>query len=145
MFLPIVAFLLAVAADEPAWRIEITTTGGFTGHGSGALTVDADGSLTTRPGCRLRLTAADLKTLGELVAKSKPQEWKPSYVQPANPHGCCDMIGTTLTLTRGNSRWTSSWFDDHLPLPQDLDAIVSAVWAPAPTTIRARYKAQCQP
>src|SRR6266536_957376 len=145
MFLPIVALLLAVAADEPAWRIEITTNGGFTGRGSGSLNVAADGTLTIKPGCRLGLTAEDLKTLNELVEKAKPREWKPSYVTPTNPTGCCDMIGTTLTITRRGSKWTSTWFDDHLPLPADLEAILSALWMPGPTTIRGRYKAQCKP
>ena len=109
------------------------------------LNVAADGTLTIKPGCRLRLTNDDLKTLGELVEKAKPREWKPSYVTPTNPTGCCDMIGTTLTITRRGSKWTSTWFDDHLPLPPDLDAIVSTLWAPNPTTIRGRYKAQCKP
>ena len=146
MFLPIVALLLVVAADEPAWRIEITTTGGFTGHGSGSLNVAADGTLIIKPGCRLGLTAEDLKTLNELVEKAKPREWKSSYVTPTNPSGCCDMIGTTLTITRHGSKWTSTWFDDHLPLPADLDTIVSTLWAAStPTTIRGRYKAQCKP
>ena len=48
MFLPVVALLLVVAADEPAWRIEITTNGGFTGRGSGSLSVAADGTLEMR-------------------------------------------------------------------------------------------------
>jgi hypothetical protein len=145
MFLQIVALLLAVAADPPAWKIEVTTTGGFAGQGSGSLTAAADGFITIRPGCRLRLAADDLKAIGELVDKAKPREWKPSYVVPTNPNGCCDMIGTTLTITRRGSKWTSTWFDDHLPLPADLEAIVDAVWKPVPTTIRGRYKAQCKP
>ena len=138
------ALLLLVATDEPAWKIEITTSGGFAGHGSGSLTVVADGTVIVRPGCRLRLSADDLKKLNELIEKAKPREWKASYVVPTNPAGCCDMIGMTMTLTRGGARWTSTWFDDHLPFPPDLDAIVSALWGP-PTAIRSRYKAQCKP
>ena len=145
MLLPIVALLLtAAAADEPAWRIEITTTGGFTGRGAGGLVITADGNLTPRPDCGARLTADDLKAIGELVRKAKPREWKPSYVTPMNPHGCCDMIKTTLTLTRGGSRWTSTWFDDHLPLPADLAAVVTALWAPTPS-IRSRYLLTADP
>src|SRR5881396_2793104 len=102
MFLPVVALLLVAAAvDEPAWRVEITTSGGFTGHGAGSLSIAADGNLTPRPDCGVRLTADDLKSIDVLVRKAKPREWKPSYVTPTNPHGCCDMIKMTLTLTRG--------------------------------------------
>jgi hypothetical protein len=145
MFLPVVALLLtAVAADEPAWRIEITTSGGLTGLGAGRLAIAADGTLLPRPDCGVRLTAEDLKAVGELVRKAKPREWKPSYIRSTNPYGCCDMIKMTLTLTRGGSRWTSTWFDDHLPLPADLDAIVSALWAPT-TSIRSRYLLTADP
>ena len=145
MFLQIVAFLLVVAADEPAWRIEITTSGGFAGQGAGRLTVSADGKLILPKDCNLRLAADDLKTIGELVRKAKPQEWKPSYVQPMNPSGCCDMIKTTVTLKRGASKWTSTWYDDHDPLPSDLDAIMTAVWGSEPTSIRNHYEPQCKP
>jgi hypothetical protein len=142
MFL--LAFLLLVVVDEPAWKIEITTTGGFTGRGAGSMTVAADGNIVVRPGCKLRLSAEDLKKLGELIEKAKPQEWKASYAVPANPNGCCDMIGYTLTMTRAGTRRTATWYDDHLPFPPDLDAIVSALWG-APAAMRSRYKTQCNP
>ena len=144
MFLQIVALLIAVAADEPAWRVEITTSGGFVGHGAGGLVITPDGKLVLRRGCELAMTADDLKTIGELVAKARPEQWKPSYVQPTNPEGCCDMIRTTLTVTRGGKRWTSTWFDDHGVMPADLDAIVSAVWS-TPKSIGSRYRTQCKP
>jgi hypothetical protein len=136
--------LTAAGADEPAWQIEITTSGGFTGHGAGDLTTSADGRLVLRPGCALRLTEKDLRDVGTLVEKAKPREWKASYVRPTNPNGCCDMIRMTLTLTRGGTRWTSTWFDDHLPLPADLEAIVSMLWTAQPANLRSRYRQQCK-
>jgi hypothetical protein len=132
----------AFNADEPAWRIEISTSGGVTGRGVGGMSVSADGALAPRSGCALRLTESDLRAISELVDKAKPEEWKPSYVTPANPHGCCDQVKTTLTLTRGEKRWTSTWYNDHLPMPADLEAIADALFS-NPKSVRSRYKAQC--
>src|SRR5262249_28661997 len=118
---------------------------GFAGQGAGRLTVSADGKLILPKDCNLRLAADDLKTIGELVRKAKPQEWKPSYVQPMNPSGCCDMIKTTVTLRRGALKWTSTWYKDHDPLPPDLDAIMTAVGGSDPTSIRTHSEPQCKP
>ena len=134
----------AFAADEPAWQIEITTSGGFAGDGDGDLAVSANGRLVIRPGCALRLTEKDLREVAALVEKAKPREWKASYVRPENANGCCDMIRMTLAMTRSGTRWTSTWFDDHLPLPTDLEAIVNALWAAQPANLRSRYRQQCK-
>ncbi len=144
----IIALVLAAAiplfaADEPGWRIEVTTSGGFTGRGTGGITVSSDGALAIRSDCTLHLVESDLHDVRALVEKAKPQEWKPSYVKPTNPNGCCDMVKTTLTMTRGGARWTSTWFDDHLPMPPDLEAIVSALFDPGSKSLRSRYKPQC--
>jgi hypothetical protein len=145
MFLPILALIVTTAtAAEPAWRIDITTSGGFTGHGAGGLTVAADGKIRLQMGCELRLAPDDLKAVAALVGKAKPQDWKRSYARAENPSGCCDMIRTTVTMTRGGSQWTTTWFSDRGPLPADLDALVNAVWS-SPAGIHTRYKAQCKP
>ena len=137
---------MAVSADQPAWRVEITTSGGFAGQGAGNMAVAADGNLNLRNGCALTLTAGDLKAIRDLVAKAKAAQWKPSYVRPQNPNGCCDMIKTTVTLTRAGRKWTSTWFSDHDALPADLDALMSALWwAPQTPAIRERYESRCKP
>jgi hypothetical protein len=145
MFLHAVVLLLALTTPDEPWRIEITTSGGFAGHGAGGAVVTAGGALQMQRDCELRLSADDVKSLAELVTKAKPQDWKPSYANPANPNGCCDMIQTTLTLTRSGKKWTSSWYNDHLPLPADLEAILAAVWSSETKSVAERYRPQCKP
>jgi hypothetical protein len=146
MLASIFAVLMLISTDSPAWRVEIATSGGFVGRGAGTLTVDADGKLILTE-CATTLTDEDLKTLRQLVAKAKAEQWQPSYVRPENPNGCCDMIQTTLTLTRGAKKWTSAWYSDHDKLPADLDALMTALWL-APQqgqSIRERYERRCKP
>jgi hypothetical protein len=147
MLAPIFAVLMLISGDSPAWRVEITTTGGFAGRGQGSLNIAADGALNFHSTCGQRLGADDLKPIAILVTKAKPEQWKASYVRPSNPNGCCDMIKTTLTLTRGGRKWTSTWYSDHDALPADLDALINALWlAPQPSpSIRERYERLCNP
>jgi len=149
MFASIFAVLMLISTDSPAWRVEIATSGGFAEQGQGSLTADADGKLILAH-CATTLTADDLKTLGQLVAKAKAEQWRTSYVRPENPTGCCDMIKTTLTLTRGGKKWSSTWYSDHDKLPADLDTLMAALWfAPQPEqpapSIRERYERRCKP
>src|SRR5689334_6877551 len=140
MVASIFAFLMLISTGPPAWRVEITTTGGIAAH-EGSLTIDADGKLSLGTDCATTVAADDLKAIAALVAKAKAEQWKASYVRPQNPNGCCDMIKTTLTLTRGGKKWTSTWYSDHDALPADLDALTTALWlAPQPPpSIRERY------
>ena len=147
MVVSIFAILMLISADSPAWRVEITTSGGFAGQGEGSLNVAADSKLSLGTYCATMLAGDDLKAIAALVAKAKPERWKASYVRPQNPSGCCDMIKTTLTLTRGGKKWTSTWYSDHDALPADLDALMTALWwtPEKAETIRERYERRCKP
>src|SRR5260221_5070091 len=88
------------------WKIEITTSGGFTGSGNGGLIVSADGTLIitfgSNPGakrCSYQLSADELRALDAVVRSSRPQSWNECYsLANINTH-CCDLIRTNLTLS----------------------------------------------
>jgi hypothetical protein len=135
------------------WTVEITTDGGLDGRGSGALKLSNDGTLTVTPprakhACTYQLTQDEMLPIGDLVGSANPQQWLASYADASNPNGCCDMIRTTLVLTRDDVRpnvgYTASWYDAHRPLPADLAAIADALFSGAkPASLRARYIPLC--
>lgn len=101
-----------------AWRIEITTEGGFTGRGLGNATVTSD------------------EASGEIaraVDAARPERWRAEYAEPGDPRGYADQVKYRLTLRRGASSHSSSWFDGSARLcPRDLADLFDAAWATRP-------------
>lgn len=144
-----VALAWRMSAPTSTWEVRLTTIGGFTGGGIGGLLVRSDGvaELLRRnparegppqtPACQIRLSAAELADLGEAVRTARPGDWRERYVVPENPDGCCDMLGSHLSVERAESgrveRSATFWYDDAAPrLPQDLRSLrtrLDALWS----------------
>lgn len=135
------------------WTIEITTDGGFDGRGIGALKLTSDGKLVVTPPrvnrtCTYQLTPAELQPIANLVAAADARQWLASYADASNPHGCCDMTHTRLTLTRqengAESTYTSNWYEMHRPLPGDLSALAETLFSGNdPLSLRGRFLTLC--
>jgi hypothetical protein len=130
-----VVAILAMARSPEVYSVSLQTSGGFTGRGTGSLTVTGDGTVrlsrVTGGACDGMQAPAYLVTkLGGAVRAAQPAEWKERYVDPANPEGCCDQITTTLTLDRAGKSHRTGWFDDSRKLaPPDAQAVAEATRA----------------
>ena len=111
-----------------SWTVEIITAGGIAPGARTSIVLRSSGAATLLNGlgrvtCAGRITAAEGKRLGDLVAEARPEAWAASYALPSNPSGCCDQIRTTVRLTRGGQTSETFWFDVHPPLPADLSSL----------------------
>jgi hypothetical protein len=154
---PLAAILLTLSAAALAappqrpgqWSIELTTSGGFDGRGSGGLTITSGGELTVakreRKSCTFTITGNEKRAIGQLVRAADPGKWVASYALASNPEGCCDQIRTTLKLTEGGT-YVTYWFNRAGPMPPDLTAIARRLFAADdPASLRSRYFPQCTP
>ena len=100
-------FGCALTPVKRPWKLDLSTSGGFTGQGSGSIVIGSDGAIhvTTpfRGECDLRATAEELARFDALVAKARPGKWRDSYM-PENR--CCDRLDFHLTLTIADRSWT---------------------------------------
>lgn len=119
----------AKPADGP-WRLQLTSSGGITGRGHGALTIDSKGTVVvktmTGKTCELRESDEALAKLAAEVHAATPDRWAASYVPENN---CCDRIQWVLTFERGGEKRETEWIDDPKPMPKDLAAIVRTLAA----------------
>jgi hypothetical protein len=138
-------------AQLPAdWKIEITTSGGFSGGGSGGLIVSADGSLIITFGsaagskrCTFQLNAGELQALDALVRSARPRSWMECYsLADVNTH-CCDLIRTSLTLSAraGADLYVTSWLTGSQGFPQDLETLIGLLQGSG--GLDARYRRLC--
>ena len=123
-----ILFGCALTPRRP-WKLELTTSGGFTGRGNGAIAIGSDGALVVRaPGggaeCSFTATADELKRFESLIANARPEKWRDTYA-PENK--CCDRIEYVLTLTIAKKTYTTNWIDAPLPMPKDLSALAAAL------------------
>ncbi len=136
-----------LAAD---WKIEIATSGGFTGSGNGGLIVSADGTLVLTFGngpaakrCTFQLSAQELQALDTVVRSARPQSWMECYsLANFNTH-CCDLIRTSFSLSArsGADVYVTSWLTAAEGLPQDLKTLIEMLRGPA--SLDARYRPLC--
>jgi hypothetical protein len=164
MKLAIVAMLFAAAASAqtrqrsathpvevpPDWKMEITTSGGFTGSGNGGLIVSADGTLIITFGsapdakrCTYQLTAEQLQALDSAVRNTRPQSWMECYSLANISAHCCDLIRTTLTLSAraGRDLYVTSWLTGSQGFPPDLSNLMELLRGAE--GIDARYRRLC--
>ncbi len=128
------------------WKIEIETTGGFSGDGIGNVSLLSDGQARATDGsraCRGNLSAEELEKLGRLIKQARPGSWKSSYQRAGNPHGAADQINYAFRFTTGADSGAktheTSWYDETgRTLPGDLRALMEAAWA-----IRERLVKNC--
>jgi hypothetical protein len=130
IFLMVLATACA-AAPRPVrpWHIELTSSGGIAGRGTGSYALDSKGALTvttmTRQQCTYTLTDAELQRIEKLLAAARLDAWKDSYL-PEN--SCCDRIEWDLAIDRAGVKRTTKWLEEP-PLPKDLVALVHAITA----------------
>ena len=127
------------------WKIEITTTGGIAGIGTGGMTVSSDGMITitsiSGENCAYQLKAEDLQSLKGALQNAQPAAWLECY-SPADVHmHCCDLVRTTMTMSQGGGRdvFTTSWLTGIPPFPTDPRNLVDLFRGPG--GIDARYRA----
>lgn len=130
------------AAPKKPWRVEIKTSGGLAGRGTGDYAIDSEGNVTARlfDGRSCSFTV-DPKAIETLLAKARPGEWKESYV-PENP--CCDRIEYTLTYDQAGEVVTTRWIDDPLPMPAGLVALSQAIVGGEPSSLRMQSAERCK-
>jgi len=130
LLIPLILFGCALTGVKRPWKLELTTSGGFTGRGSGSITLDSKGALNLKmPNgvqCSAEASEAELKQYDELLADARPHEWKRSY-SPQNK--CCDRIQHNLTLTTATKTYETEWISAPLPMPKDLSALGNALLA----------------
>jgi hypothetical protein len=130
IFLMVLATACA-AAPRPVrpWHLELTSSGGIAGRGTGNYVLDSSGALTvttmTRQQCTYTLTNAELQRIEKLLAAARIEAWKESYV-PEN--SCCDRIQWDLAVDRAGAKRSTKWLEEP-PLPKDLVALVHAIAA----------------
>ena len=129
------------------WKIEISTTGGIAGVGTGGLTLSSNGTLVitliNKKSCSYQLTASELQMAGSAIGAASPGGWLECYVLADTRTHCCDLITTTMTMTRNGGRdvYVVSWLTGTPPFPADLQNLVDVLRGPA--GIDARYRQLC--
>jgi hypothetical protein len=147
------ALATTTLAAPPEWSIELTTSGGFDGRGSGGLTVTSRGesmgelTVVRRDGksCHFTITGSEKGTINQLLRSATPGKWVASYALASNPEGCCDQIRTTLKLSDGKTTYTTYWFNRSGPMPADLTAIARRLFGDDPASLRSHYLPKCTP
>jgi hypothetical protein len=142
LLLLFVACTASHATPKRPWRVEVTTTGGIAGRGTGDYAIDSDGKVAARlfngRECTFTASASDLETI---LANARPSEWKESYL-PENP--CCDRFEYTLMYDEAGVKTTTKWVDDPLPMPADLVALSNAIVGGEPSSIRMVATERCR-
>lgn len=130
------------ATPKKPWRVEVKTSGGLAGRGTGDYAIDSEGNVTARlfngQSCSFKI---DPKAIETLLAKARPGEWKASYV-PENP--CCDRIEYVLTYDQAGDVVTTKWIDDPLPMPADLVALSQAIVGGEASSLRMQSTERCK-
>jgi hypothetical protein len=136
----------AATTSEPAmrgdWRVEVATEGGIAGKGLGSVAI-APPTVSARDlarSCDGTLADDEQARLASAAGAAKPEGWKSEYVRPENPHGYADQIRYTLTLTRGQEKHATSWYEEtRAQLPSDAASLYNEAWK-----ARARVVASCK-
>jgi len=128
LLIPLILFGCALTPVRRPWKLELMTSGGFTGKGSGSITIDSAGAvnITMANGahCSVKATDDELKRYDALLTSAHPEKWRRSYA-PENK--CCDRIEYDLTLTSADRKYVTDWISAPLPMPNDLSALGDAL------------------
>jgi hypothetical protein len=140
----VVALLFGQNSSEaPEWRVELRSSGGITGRGSGGVVVQADGTVELIGGgplrgprmeatCTVRVPEK-IKPVADALQGLQPDGWRERYTPRGNPDGCCDQFQWDLAVTRvegGSSPapLRTSWIGEPAPdLPSDLSRLRTAL------------------
>ena len=134
-----------------AWRLKLTSSGGISGRGGGEVTITSRGEVVAGrpalggqlgPSCEGKLRPAQLRALGQAVLSARPAAWRPRYVDPQNPDGCCDQFNYQLELELSGpagappQTYTTGWHDESRKLlPKELGQMVRAAMSAHQSTL----------
>ncbi|HVG23742.1 MAG TPA: hypothetical protein VND45_06275 [Thermoanaerobaculia bacterium] len=119
----VAACAAARSAPERPWKVELTSSGGITGRGSGSAAVDSEGKIVTDR-CSYEASPEELQRIETLLAQAHPERWRESYVPEKN---CCDRVEYALTVDEAGKVKTTRWIDGPEELPRDLRALAEAM------------------
>ena len=150
---------VAGVVDGP-WSVELVSTGGFTGAGSGDIRISSDGKLVVGhfvqggKTCDFLLPQGELASIEQTVRSLRAGTWVSSYIPADTRALCCDLIVVNLTLTRteqdiGSTRpvlvtYKTQFISSASNLPGDLDGL-RALLAGNPDSYLTRYRRLCSP
>jgi hypothetical protein len=144
------AFAGQTSPETPAWRVELRSSGGFSGRGAGGVVVQADGTVSLiRFGvvggqkdwetlCSVSLPEK-IKPVADALRALQNESWRDRYTPPDNPSGCCDLLQWELEVSRTKAgqlpaTQRTSWVGDDAALPENLARLRGAlmdVWKAA--------------
>lgn len=123
-----------------AWRLKLTSSGGFSGRGGGEVSITSRGEVVAGgppaanrvgPSCKGRLRPAQLRALNQAISSARPAAWRARYVDPKNPDGCCDQFSFQLELEVNRSAnapsqtYTTGWHQESQRLmPKEIREIL---------------------
>src|SRR5215470_6756881 len=97
------------------WKVDLSTSGGFTGAGSGNFVVTSDGMFVTSVGpdkqCPFHLTPEEVRAIDDAIRNSRPTVWSECHTLADQRTHCCDLIRTSMTLSERGGRdvYVTSW------------------------------------
>ncbi len=132
--------------EGAGWKLEVATSGGFSGKGIGGIALGSDGQVSASSetrACPGKLLPEEVTMIERLVRKASPGRWRKSYTRPGNPRGYADQFQYTFKLSidrgAGSRTYETYWYDETGDrLPADLDKLVKEAWK-----IRDRVMAKC--
>ena len=134
----------ARSAPRRPWRIEVSTTGGMTGRGTGNFAVDSDGNVDVRrmngEACTYAIAKEELDRIEALLGAAEPRKWRESYL-PENT--CCDRVIFTLKIDEDGDISATRWLDAPPQAPKDLFALADAIVGPE-HSLRADSAEHCK-
>jgi hypothetical protein len=152
-----VALVLQAESSAPEWRVELRSSGGFTGRGMGGVAVETDGTVAVmqfgvvgsqkgwQTSCSMRMPEK-IEPVAEALRAAQPDTWRERYLPPGNPDGCCDLIQWDLEISwnvvgKPPDRARTSWVGDVKELPEDVSRLRAAlmeIWKVAKSSCSAR-------
>jgi hypothetical protein len=125
LFIAVVAACAARPETKP-WRLELTSSGGFTGRGAGTWVLESTGALkvTTPTGtvCSFRAPEKTLRTIATALATRA--EWAPHYMPKET---CCDRVTWELAVDVGGETRKTEWMQVLKEMPKDLATMVETL------------------
>ena len=125
-----------------AWRLKLTSSGGFSGRGGGEVIITSRGEVVAGrppvanqvgPPCKGRLRPTQLRAISRAVLSARPTAWRARYVDPQNPDGCCDQFSFHLELELNTAKdapsqtYTTGWHEGARRfLPKEIKEILTA-------------------
>ncbi len=112
------------------WRIEVTTEGGFTGRGLGAVTLSAQAVRASdwNRSCEVEISDQERRELEHQIAAALECDWR-VYVLEDNPYGYADQIRYTITLDESGQSRSASWLDETAgAVPHEIALLFRTAW-----------------